>query len=128
MMVPAENFLSRFIHDPNNFLNRLRRDSLVCKGLNKPKLDDLMEYDLYVTLHMRQKMCEILKNVSFKALVEEPVGNSFLIFVLSKTFQKDSLGHTNALTKIFGELLKRVFPWGRANCLLLVGRNYIYQN
>ena len=59
MMVPAENFLSRFIHDPNNSLNRLRRDSLVCKGFNKPKLDDLMGYDLYIKLHMRHEMCEI---------------------------------------------------------------------
>ena len=59
MMVSAENFLSRSIHDPSNFLNRLRRDSLVCKGFNKPKLDDLMEYDLYIKLHMRQEMCEI---------------------------------------------------------------------
>ena len=59
----------------------------------------------------------------FKALVEEPVVNSFLIFVLSKIFQKDSLGQANALAEIFGELLKRIFLWERANHLLLVGEN-----
>ena len=49
----------------------------------------------------------------FKALVEEPVVNSFLVFILSKIFQKDSLGQTNALAEIFGELLKRIFLWGK---------------
>ena len=121
-MVPAENFLSRFIHDPNNSLNRLRRDSLVCKGFNKPKLDYSMEYDLSIKLHTRQEMCEIFKNMRCEVTVEEPVGNSFLIFVLSKIFQEDSFGQTNTLAEILGELLKRIFPWGTASHLLFVGR------
>ena len=122
MMVPAENFLSRFIHDPNNFLNRLRRHPLVRKIFNKPELDDSMEHDLYIKLHTRQEMCEILKNVGFEVIVEEPVGHSFSLFMLSEIFQKDSLGQTNALAEILGELLKRMFPWGTANHLLFVGK------
>ena len=122
MMVPAENSLSRFIHDPNNFLNRLRRHPLVRKFFNKPKLDDSMEHDLYMKLHTRQEMCEILKNVGFEVMVEEPVGHSFSLFMLSEIFQKDSLGQTNALAEMLGELLKRMFPWRTANHLLFVGK------
>ena len=122
MMVPAENFLSRFIHNPNNFLNRLRKISLIRKFFGKPELDESNEHDLYMRFHTKNEMQKILKNTGFEILVEEPVSHSFSLFMLCECFQKDSLGQTNLLAEILGKLLKIIAPWATANHLLFVGK------
>ena len=66
MMVPAENWLSRFIHDENNFLQRLRKFPVVRKLFGKLPLNETHEHDLYMKLHTRQEMRVILKQVGFK--------------------------------------------------------------
>ena len=122
MMVPAQNFLSRFIHDPDNFLHRLRRNRLIRKLAGKPQLEPSDQHDLYMKLHTRQEMREILKAVGFRIMVEEPVSHSFSLFILCECFQKDHLGQTNSLADRLGELLKKIAPWETANHLLFVGK------
>ena len=125
MMVPAENFLSRFIHDPNNYLNRLRKNPLIRKFLQKPPLNETHEHDLFMKLHTRREMKDILERIGFEVLVEEPVSHSFSLFMLCELFQKDSLGQTNALAEMLGGLLKKIAPWATANHLLFVGKKLL---
>jgi SAM-dependent methyltransferase len=122
MMVPADNFLSRFIHDPDNFLQRLRRNPWVRKILGKPPCDSSHEHDLFMKLHKRREMGGILESVGFQVLVEEPVSHSFSLFMLCECFQKDRLGQTNLAAEVLGGWLKKIAPWGTANHLLFVGR------
>ena len=125
MMVPAENFLSRFIHDPNNYLNRLRKNPLIRKFMQKPPLNETHEHDLFMKLHTRREMKDILERIGFEVLVEEPVSHSFSLFMLCELFQKDSLGQTNALAEMLGGLLKKIAPWATANHLLFVGKKLL---
>ena len=122
MMVPAQNFLSRFVHDPDNFLQRLRRNRLLRKLAGKSPMDATHEHDLYMKLHTRQEMREILKRVGFQIMEEEPVSHSFSLFMLCECFQKDPLGQTNALADWLGAFLKKIAPWETANHLLFVGK------
>ena len=93
--------------------------------MQKPPLNETHEHDLFMKLHTRREMKDILERVGFEVLVEEPVSHSFSLFMLCEFFQKDSLGQTNALAEMFGGLLKRIAPWATANHLLFVGKKLL---
>ncbi|QPJ64837.1 MAG: class I SAM-dependent methyltransferase [Candidatus Nitrohelix vancouverensis] len=122
MMVPADNALSRFIHDPDNALNRLRRNSLIRRLMGKPPLGENHEHDLYMKLHTRTEMRGILKDAGFEIRVEAPVSHSFSLFMLCECFQKNALGETNTAAETLGRWMKRLAPWATANHLLFVGK------
>ncbi len=122
MMVPADNFLSRFIHNPDNVLQRLRTNPWVRRIAGKPALDGSHEHDLYMKLHSKQEMRKILQAAGFHIEVEAPVSHSFSLFMLCECFQRDTLGQTTWAAEWIAAMLKKIAPWHTANHLLFVAR------
>ncbi len=122
MMVPADNVLSRFIHDPDNVLNRLRKNPWIRRIAGKPGIGGAHDHDLYMKLHSKQEVRQILAAADFQIEVEAPVSHSFSLFMLCECFQKDALGQTTRTAERIAAILKKIAPWGTANHLLFVAR------
>ena len=60
MMVPADNPLSRFVYDEQNFLHKLRKNGLVRKLMGKPPLQPKDENPSYIKLHSWNELRNIL--------------------------------------------------------------------
>jgi ubiquinone/menaquinone biosynthesis C-methylase UbiE len=122
IMVPARNLLSRFIHDPDNLLQKLRRQSWVRKIVGKPLYQASEETELYMKLHGRREMREILQKAGFEILLEKPVSHSFSLYMLCECFHADSSGNTNFLADWMAWVLKKWVPWESANHLMFVAK------
>ena len=122
ILVPARNLLSRFIHDPDNLLQKLRRLSWIRKIAGKPPYQASEESELYMKLHGRREMREILRKAGFEILLEKPVGHSFSLYMLCECFHADSSGKTNFLADGVAWVLKKWVPWESANHLMFVAK------
>ena len=122
ILVPARNLLNRFIHDPDNLLHKLRRQSWIRKLAGKPEYQASEESELYMKLHGRREMREILQKAGFKILLEKPVGHSFSLYMLCECFHADSHGKTNFIAEWVAWILKKCVPWESANHLMFVCR------
>jgi SAM-dependent methyltransferase len=122
MMVPAANALSRFIHDPNNFIQRLKKIPWVRKIAGKSEWNPSHEHDLFLKLHRRSEMRNILETAGFEILLEEPVSHSFSLYMLCECFHADSNGKTNVLAEATAWVLKNLNPWGTANHFMFIGK------
>ena len=121
MMIPADNFFTRFVYDEQNFLHKLRRMPLVRKLAGKPPLIPKEDTPTYFKLHGRDEMKNILKASGFKIVFEKPLGHSFNLFLCCECFHKDSQGRTNSLAETVASLLRKFLPWSTTNHLLFVG-------
>ncbi|HIB94820.1 MAG TPA: class I SAM-dependent methyltransferase [Candidatus Lambdaproteobacteria bacterium] len=122
MMVPADNFFTRFVYDEHNFLHKLRRISLVRRLAGKPPYVPKEENPTYFKLHGRNEMKNILKELGFKIIFEKPFGHSFNFFLCCECFHKDSKGQTNLLAETLASVLSKLLPWSTTNHLLFVGQ------
>jgi len=122
ILVPARNLLSRFIHDPDNFLQKLRRQSWVRKITGKAPYQASEESELYMKLHGRREMRDILQKAGFDILQENPVGHSFSLYMLCECFHADSSVKTNFLADGMAWVLKQWVPWESANHLMFVAK------
>jgi ubiquinone/menaquinone biosynthesis C-methylase UbiE len=122
MMVPADNFLTRFVYNEQNFLHKLRRVPLVRKLAGKPPLVAREEVPTYFKLHGRDEMKNILKETGFNIVFDKPLGHSFNLFLCCECFHKDSQGRTNNLAEVLAFLLRTFLPWSTTNHLLFVGK------
>lgn len=122
MLVPARNLLSRFIHDPDNLAQKFRRQSWIRKIAGKPERQATEASELYMKLHGRREMREILRKAGFEVLLEKPVSHSFSLYMLCECFHADSRGKTNFLAEWAAWVLKKWVPWESANHLMFVGK------
>jgi len=122
MMVPADNFFTRFVYDEQNFLHKLRRIPLVRKLFGKPPFAAKEETPTYFKLHGRNEMKNILKASGFKIVFEKPLGHAFNFFLCCECFHKDSQGRTNILAEALALLFRKIMPWPTSNYLLFVGQ------
>ncbi len=122
MMVPADNFLTRFVYNEQNFLHKLKRIPLVRKIAGKPPLVPKEENPTYFKLHGRNEMKNILETSGFNIIFEKPLSHSFNLYLCCECFHKDSKGRTNLLADALSFLLKKIMPWSTPNHLLFVGR------
>ncbi len=120
--VPAANALSRFIHDPDNFLQQLRENPLIRKLAGKPEYPCSDEHQLYMKLFEKEEMREILVRIGFKILKEMPVSHSFSLYMACECFQADHHGKTNIFAETVAWFLKKLAPWSTANHLMIVAR------
>jgi len=121
MMVPAANPVTNFVYDEENFLNKLRRNSLVRKLMGKPPLLPKEDHLTYFKLHGRDEMRIILENSKFKIIHEQPMSHSFNLYLGCECFQKDTNGRTNHLAEGLAKVLRKFFPWSSCNYLLFIG-------
>jgi ubiquinone/menaquinone biosynthesis C-methylase UbiE len=122
MMVPADNFFTRFVYDEQNFLHKLRQMPLVRKLAGKLQLAPKEDAPTYFKLHGRDEMKNILKASGFKIIFEKPLSHSFNLFLCCECFHKDSQGRTNSLAEALASLLRKFLPWSTPNHLLFVGQ------
>jgi ubiquinone/menaquinone biosynthesis C-methylase UbiE len=122
MMVPADNFLTRFVYNEQNFLHKLKRMPIVRKIVGKPLLIAKAETPSYFKLHGRNEMKNILETSGFNIIFEKPLSHSFNLYLCCECFHKDSKGRTNLLADALAFLLKKFMPWSTTNHLLFVGR------
>ena len=121
MMVPADNFFTRFVYDEQNFLHKLKRIPLVRKLAGKPPLAPKEDQPTYFKLHGREEMRNILMQSGFKINFEKALSHSFNFYLCCECFHKDSKGQTNGLAEILAFLLSKVLPWSTGNYLLFIG-------
>jgi hypothetical protein len=122
MMVPADNFFTRFVYDEENFLHKLRRIPLVRKLAGKPPLVAKDDEPTYFKLHGRQEMKSILEASEFEIIFEKPLGHSFNLFLCCECFHRDSKGRVNIFAEALASLLRKFLPWSTTNHLLFVGK------
>ena len=122
MMVPANNPVTRFVYDDQNFLHKLRRNILIRKLMDKSPLEPHKEHPTYFKLHGRNEMRDILKVSGFSIIHEQPMSHSFNLYLGCECFHKDSKGRTNSLAEGLATVLRNFFPWSSCNYLLFVGR------
>jgi len=122
MMVPADNFFTRFVYDEQNFLHKLRRIPWVRKLAGKPPLVPKEDTPTYFKLHGRDEMKNILMASGFNVVFEKPLGHSFNLFLCCECFHKDSQGRTNSFAETVASLLRKFLPWLTNNHLLFVGK------
>lgn len=122
MMVPADNFLTRFVYDEQNFLHKLKRKPWVRKLAGKTPYIPKEDHPTYFKLHGRDEMKNILTQTGFKIIFEQPLSHSFNLYLCCECFHKDSQGRTNFLADILAVLFKKALPWSTANHLLFIGQ------
>ena len=120
--VPTINLVTNFVYDENNFLHKLRRNSLARKLLGKPLLPLKENHLTYFKLYDRDEMRVILETSKFKIIHEQPMNHSFNLYLGCEYFHKDTNGRTNSLAEGLAGLLRKFFPWSSCNYLLFVGR------
>ena len=118
---PTTNLITNFVYDENNFLHKLRRNSLVRKLLGKPLIPPKENHLTYFKLHDRDEMRVILETSKFKIIHEQPMSHSFNLYLGCECFHKDTNGKTNSLAEGLAALLRKFFPWSSCNYLLFVG-------
>ena len=122
MMVPADNPLSRFVYDEQNFLHKLRKNGLIRKLMGKPPLQPKDENPSYFKLHGREEMRNILEASKFQIIHEQPMSHSFNLYLGFECFHKDTNGRTNSLAEGLAALLRKILPWSTCNHLLFIGK------
>ncbi|MBT5867631.1 MAG: methyltransferase domain-containing protein [Nitrospinaceae bacterium] len=122
MMVPADNFLTRFVYDEQNFLHRIKRIAWIRKIAGKPPLTAKEDNPTYFKLHGRTEMKNILEGSGFNIIFEKPFSHSFNLYLCCECFHKDSKGRTNGFANVLAFLLKKFMPWSTTSHLLFVGR------
>ena len=122
MMVPADNFLTRFVYDEQNFLHKLKRNPLVRKLAGKSPLTPKEDNPTYFKLHGRDEMKNILKDSGFEIVFEKPLSHSFNLYLCCECFHKDSQGRTNSLAEALASLFRKFLPWSTTNHFLFVGK------
>jgi len=119
--VPTTNLVTNFVYDENNFIHKLRSNSLARKLLGKPPPTPKKNHLTYFKLHDRDEMRVILETSKFKIIHEQPMNHSFNLYLGCECFHKDTNGRTNSLAEGLAVLLRKFFPWSSCNYLLFVG-------